>query len=437
MNFRIHRGTDEIGGNCIEISTKKTRIIFDFGMPLVDIDKKTPYDSFKYKDLSIKELIKVKILPKVTGLYPHSKKIINALVISHPHMDHFGFANYINKKIPIYIGKAANELINISEIFTPSCVKIDNPVYYNHKQKFTIGDIHITPFLNDHSAFDAYSFLIEADNKKIFYTGDFRGHGRKKSLFEDLINFPPSNIDYLMMEGTNINKSYKSKSENDITEELINIFSIGNKINFVYQAGQNIDRIVSVYKACIKTNKTLVIDIYIAYILSKLVETVNVKLPYPSDTFPKIKVLFSHPLSSMLKNKLGIEELYKFSKYKITTEQIDENYSDITMIVRPSLEKHIKKLINIDKGNLIYSLWSGYKNQGTTKSFLAYLINKRLFKCYDVHSSGHADLDDLKLLVKGLNPKYIVPIHTFSKKKYKQLFKKDIINIDEKNTVLC
>ena len=46
MNFRIHRGTDEIGGNCIEISTKKTRVIFDFGMPLVDFDKKTPYDSF-------------------------------------------------------------------------------------------------------------------------------------------------------------------------------------------------------------------------------------------------------------------------------------------------------------------------------------------------------------------------------------------------------
>ncbi len=51
MNFRIHRGTNEIGGSCVEIWTKSTRVVVDFGMPLVNSDK-SQFDSRKLKGLS-------------------------------------------------------------------------------------------------------------------------------------------------------------------------------------------------------------------------------------------------------------------------------------------------------------------------------------------------------------------------------------------------
>ena len=112
MNLNIHRGTKEIGGNCIEVSTKSTRVLFDFGMPLVEADK-SEFNFNKYKSLSVDELIKKKILPNMEGLYPNDKNPIDAIIISHPHMDHYGFMGFVSDKIPVYIGNAANELIKI------------------------------------------------------------------------------------------------------------------------------------------------------------------------------------------------------------------------------------------------------------------------------------------------------------------------------------
>ena len=57
-----------------------------------------------------------------------------------------------------------------------------------------LGPFKITPFLIDHSGFDSYSLMIEADNKRLFYSGDFRIHGRKAILTEKLIAGPPKNI---------------------------------------------------------------------------------------------------------------------------------------------------------------------------------------------------------------------------------------------------
>ena len=73
-----------------------------------------------------------------------------------------------------------------------------------HRETFALGDFRVTPYLNDHSAFDAYSLLVEADGRRLFYTGDFRGHGRKSGIFEQLLRDPPPDVDVLLMEGTNV-----------------------------------------------------------------------------------------------------------------------------------------------------------------------------------------------------------------------------------------
>ena len=436
MKIKVHRCTKEIGGNCIEISTKKNRVIFDFGMPLVESDK-SEFNFNKYKSLSIKELVKKEILPDAKGLYKDKHKPIDAIVISHPHLDHYGFMGFARNDIPVYIGSAANELINISNIFTPSGVVLTDPIYYNHKRTFIIGDIKITPYLNDHSAFDAYSFLIEGGGKRIFYSGDFRAHGRKEALFTELVQNSPKNIDYLMMEGTNIGRTKKNKSEQDIELELTKLFKNSEKINLVYQAGQNIDRIVSVFKACQASNKILILDIYLAYVLSRLVKITGSKLPFPSNSFPQIKVLFSSYASKQIVKLLGKEKLYDFQPYKITKDEIDRNFNDIVMIVRPSLNIHLKGLKNIDGGNLIYSLWEGYKDKGSTKLFVEDIINNRNFKYHYIHTSGHADVPTMKKMVKGLKPKYLIPIHTFNKDEYRKIFNVSVKELSDGVSFTC
>jgi ribonuclease J len=436
LNLKIHRGTNEIGGNCIEISTAATRVLFDFGMPLVEPDK-SEFNFNKYKSLSTKDLIKKNILPDITGLYTEDPNMIDAVIISHPHLDHYGFINYVQRDIPIYIGKAAHELIKISTIFTPSQISISSPYYYQYEKRINIGDISITPYLNDHSAFDAYSFLIEGDGKRIFYSGDFRGHGRKGKLLDTLVKTPPENIDYLLMEGTNLGGSKKNKSEDDIQMELLSLFNKSNGINLVYQAGQNIDRIVSVFKACKEAGKIFVLDVYYAYLLTQLVKVTGNKLPYPSDGFKNVKVFFSSSASKSLVNALGENELYSFQPYKITRDEIDQNFDKIVMIVRGALLPHFKKMNNIDGGNFIYSLWEGYQKKQPTKAFVHYFVKDRKFNYHYVHSSGHADLPTLTKMVNGLNPKKLIPIHTFKKEEYKQKFNKPTIELKDGELLQC
>jgi len=66
----------------------------------------------------------------------------------------------------------------------------------------------------DHSAFDASSLLIET-GKKIFYSGDFRGHGRKSKLLHRMIKDPIKEVDCMLMEGTTLAGGHKDMFENE------------------------------------------------------------------------------------------------------------------------------------------------------------------------------------------------------------------------------
>jgi len=109
-------------------------------------------------------LVRKKILPNVPGMYPHNQsQTVGGLFLSHAHMDHYGFYRYLHENFHIYLGEGTRRLIEISDLISgkgkeshPHTILEDGvPVY--------IGSIRVTPYLVDHSAFDAYAFLIEAD----------------------------------------------------------------------------------------------------------------------------------------------------------------------------------------------------------------------------------------------------------------------------------
>ena len=88
-------------------------------------------------------------------------------------------------------------------------------MWHSGSKPFAIGPFTVTPFLTDHSAFDAYMLLVEGAGRRILYTGDFRRHGRKSVLVDRILKNPPPNIDVLVTEGANLgsNKPVTSESE--------------------------------------------------------------------------------------------------------------------------------------------------------------------------------------------------------------------------------
>jgi len=419
MNFTIHRGTKEIGGSCMEVWTESTRILIDMGMPLVEKDGKE-FDFSKYKNFNISELIKEGVLPDVKGLYDDSDRLIDGVVISHAHLDHYGLINYINKKIEFHLGEATHKIIELNNLFTSQEIILDHFAWFQRELAFKIGDITITPYWADHSAFDSYSFLIEANGKRIFYSGDFRSHGRKARVFQWFLHNAPQNIDYLILEGTTIGRAAKPpKTEEALELEFVAKFREPDKINLVYASGQNIDRIVSIYKACEKAGKTFVVDVYVAKVLQELSRFA--KIPRPSKSFGNIKVIFTKHTGDKLKREGNKYIIDCFRDYEITEDEINNEPGKYVMLVRPSMQYDLERIQNIDGGNLTYSMWEGYLKKTYTKSFIDYLTDRK-FTMSIIHTSGHADTETLIKMVDAISPKNIVPIHTFNASEYKKIF---------------
>ncbi len=430
--FKIHRGTKEIGGSCVEVWTESTRILLDFGMPLVEKDGKE-FDFGKYKTSKPTELVEKGVLPNIEGLYDSSKNLIDGVIISHPHQDHYGLANFINDNVKYYLGEASHKIIELNNLFTPQEIFLKNTNYFEKEKTFKIGDISITAYWADHSAFDAYSFLVEANGKSLFYSGDFRSHGRKAKAFYWFTHNAPKSVDYLLLEGTTISRNNKPfKTEPEIENELIEVFKQQGKINLIYTSGQNIDRLTSIYRACKRTGKIFVVDVYVAKVLKELSKYAGI--PYPSENFENLKVMFPFFTSRRLKNEGNEKILYEFKKYKITKEEISNQSENIVMIVRPSMQKDLERINKIEGGNLIYSMWEGYLRKSTTIKFVDYLTNRK-FTLHKIHTSGHADTKTLKKMVEVIKPKNIVPIHTFEGDKYKDIFNEPIVELKDEETI--
>ncbi len=432
MKFKIHRGTKEIGGSCVEVWTESTRILLDFGMPLVEKDGKE-FDFGKYKNSKPIELVEKGVLPNIEGLYNNSDSLIDGVIISHPHQDHYGLANYITDDVQCFLGEATHKIIELNNLFTPQEIHLKNTTYFEKEKTFKIGDISITPYWADHSAFDAYSFFVEADGKSLFYSGDFRSHGRKAKAFYWFTHNAPQNVDYLLLEGTTINRDNKLfKTEPEIENELVEVFKKKGGINLIYTFGQNIDRLTSIYRACKRTGKIFVVDVYVAKVLKELSKYAGI--PYPSENFENVKVMFPFFISRRLKKEGNEKILYEFKKFKITKEEISNQSDKIVMIVRPSMQKDLERIEGIDKGNLIYSMWEGYLNKSATIKFVDYLINRK-FTLHKIHTSGHADTKTLKKMVEAVKPKNIVPIHTFEGDKYKNIFSETIVELKDEEII--
>lgn len=400
MKIHIYRGAHQIGGSCIEISTSLARIILDVGDEL-------PEENFNKS--------KRRIIPQVPNLFlssTESRQAIDAVFISHMHSDHIGLIDQIKTDIPIYIGKYALAIWETIQEFTNQ-PKVSNPTrYLSNGEPIVINYITVTPFIIDHSAFDAYSFLIENEGERIFYTGDFRNHGFAQNYTFAIQNNPIlKNIDTLLIEGTNLYKDeYVAETESDLSMRAKEIMenTVGNV--FVLQSSTNIARIQAIYNATKATNRILLVDIFTANILQKLPR----KIPNPF-SFDDVYLFYPMVLTEKTINEKP-HLFYPFGKYKITTKEL-YNRKDLVILIRESMVQEIKNRIQTDNSCLIYSKWKGYMDESKTANLLGYFDD-----IVELHTSGHADIPSIKEFVKSINPNKIIPIHTTTPEKYIELF---------------
>ena len=159
MKLIIHRGSHEVGGNCVEVSHEESRIILDIGLPL-NFDKNDDNNDVLPQPL-FNDIIQ-------------GNKHVNGIFLSHPHLDHYGLIGSLPKDIPVYCGSSTVKLMKLTALMNPNIQVSDRLRNFKSFDQIEIGKLKVTPHLMDHSAFDSYAFLIETNKKNIFYTGDYR-----------------------------------------------------------------------------------------------------------------------------------------------------------------------------------------------------------------------------------------------------------------------
>ena len=384
MEINIIRGQNQIGGSIIEVSSKSTKIILDVGSNLDD-----------------KEIV----VPEIEGLFKGEAKY-DGVLISHYHSDHEGLATKILPKIPIYMGEKSHEIHKVTREYIKK-EYLKEPKTFKPEEEDYIRDIKIIPYLCDHSAFDSYMFLLDCEGKKILYTGDFRSNGRK--FFQSLLNKLPK-VDALITEGTNLSNNKIRKinlTEKELEKKGIELLEGNDRPVFVLMAGTNIDRIVTLYKIANATKRLFLLDTY----AGQITDTIGGNIPNPR-TFSNVKIF----QTSSRKHEI----LENYPQNKIAKREIAKK--KFLMCVRSSMKKYLEKYPNefsFEGCILFYSMWEGYKKQEDTKEFLEFMEEKGV-KVISLHTSGHADEKDFDKLIKKVEPKIIIPVHTENSEWFKR-----------------
>ena len=413
MKIRIHRGTKEIGGTCIEMEAQGKRIALDVGLPL-----DAPDDVDAHKSL----------LPQVPGFREPDESLLG-VVISHPHMDHYGLARYVRPEVPIYIGEGAHRIMKAASPYVPNGTAFADPNFVAHRTPVEIGPFRVTPYLVDHSAFNAYHLLVEADGKRVFYSGDFRAHGRKAKLFEAMVARPPENIDVLLMEGTTIGRtgSYEGfATESDLEMEFVQAFRETKGLHLVWTSSQNIDRLVTIFRAAKRTGRVLLIDLYTAVVLEA---TGRVRIPQSS--WDEVKVYIPHRQRIDIKNKGLFADRDRHAANRVFPQALPSLAKRAVMLFRPLTMGDYGVQGVLDGAGFTYSMWEGYLKAKSSLRVLKWLEGHGIPR-RTIHTSGHASVADLKRFAAALTPRTLVPIHSFETRRFGEFFEKVVQRDDGK-----
>lgn len=437
-DIRIFQGK-QIGG-CVtvisaEIEGEIHRIMIDYGLSLKGSGRETDF------------------------IYPWDDEPVDAVFFTHYHGDHVGRLMEIPSEIPLYMGDTARKvMINIQSALTDvknseeaelhkqelEVLKDDERVRtfkWNGRFYDAIEDIpgfHVEPYSVDHSAYDAYMFLIEvADSeyengkKVILHTGDFRGHGRRgKAMIPMIKSYVHKNkrqVHTLITEGTMMSRATeKIKTETEMMFEAAEYLK-EHKYAFLICSSTNLDSLASFYQAAQIAAKPYgrYMYVYNDYYKNQLMTF--------SDTAGSFKDVYQfHNV-----HRLRLDNEIKSPKWsKAMTQKELMEYTGFLAVIKPEkwCEKYIVPFIEDYKAGkikqkpvIIYSMWDGYvddNHKAKNQEWVDFLNGQKAqgIEIKHLHTSGHAAADMLTEVIKTVAPtEEIIPMHTENAKGFLEL----------------
>ncbi|MBR3456022.1 MAG: MBL fold metallo-hydrolase [Bacteroidaceae bacterium] len=417
MIIKVHRGLEQVGGCITEISTATTRVFIDMGQNLPGVGEPTTEEQ------------DAKMVNDIFALDAHKQ---TAVFYTHAHGDHVGLFQHVPADIPQYISAGGKEILlakyetlkkghegrkeqglinSISQMLKgwlvtqQAVVRKDEDLISRIKSfrtwerpkphatppTLTVGDIRVTPFFNCHSMYDSHMFLIEADGKRIWHTGDYREHGYLgKGLFPTLRRYA-TDIDVLITEGTMLNRTDGCIHESEVGRRMASVMN-AFKYVIVLASSTDIERLATIKEASKTTHKPL-------YICNGLMK--------------RTMLIFTRREGKVSKG------LFEFHPHYISKKNVNKDSmkkKGLVLISGASNLAFIQELckdFNPSDVLLIYSSWDGYyKDPAQVALNPRYKSFREAFtNVIDIHTPGHADRKTIEKVIEVVKPKEVICIH--------------------------
>ncbi len=436
----FYGGVNEIGGNKILVEDGDTRVFLDFGMSFAGESTYFPGYLTPRGVNGAGDYLEFDLLPKLNGLYAkdmikntdikYTSPSIDAVILSHPHMDHVGYLQFIDENIPVYCGECTKTIIDAMQ--ESGRINLGEHTFQTFRtgKKVKLGGLEIEPIHVDHSVPGAYGFIIHTSKGSIVYSGDFRLHGPMAKMTEELANKARQSDPIAMVsEGTRVcpQESQVIHSESKVKAESNEVVANTSKLVVVAFYSRDVDRFKTFYQIAKNNDRKFVISLKLAHLLRKLKDDQALKIP---DIMKDNDILF-------------------YKKRKRTGQFAETDYYTWE---RPFLDKAVnfdyvnrnqwKILFNLDLvaftelidvrpsagGHFIHSMSEPFSEEDIDRNVMHRWLDHFGLRFHQIHASGHCPSKDLKEIINQIQPKQLMPIHT----EYPELFRKLFGRLDVK-----
>ncbi len=374
-------GLDQIGMNITAFEYEEDIIVVDCGLAF-------PSDDMLGIDL---------VIPDVTYLEDNIERV-RGFFITHGHEDHIGALPYIIRKInvPIYGTKLTMALIDgkLEELGLENMAKRK---IVRYGQTVTAGNFKVEYIRTNHSIADAAAFAISCPVGTVVHTGDFKVD--YTPVFGDPINLArfaelgQKGVLALLCDSTNALREGFTMSERTVGKTIQAIFDENaNSRIIVATFASNIDRVQQIINAAVRYGRKVAVDgRSMIRVLGTASEVGYIDIPEGT--------------------MISLEEIHNYPKEKLVL--ITTGSQGEAMASLPRMAASIHRKVTIDPTDVI--ILSSTPIPGNEKA-VSKVINdltaqgaKVIFQ--DVHVSGHACQEEIKLIYSLVKPKYAVPLH--------------------------